>query len=379
MIKILVAGDYVPTGRVGKLVEERQYEQVFGEVRKLCERYDYNLVNFECTVWPEKPCPIVKNGPHLACHANAVEMLAFAGFHCACLANNHFYDYGDDGVRVTLGVLDQSHIDHVGGGANLKEASAILYKKVKGDTLAVINCAEHEFSIATGKSGGANPLNVIAQYHAIKEAREKADHVLVIVHGGIEGYALPTPRMVETYRFFVDVGADAVVNHHQHCYSGYETYKGKPIFYGLGNFCFDSINRTMKKWEQGFVVGLTFDDGKVGFVTYPYVQCKETTDVRFMEGERKRLFEEDIHSFCQVIASPEALENAYLKHLENVDDLYHALFTPYVGRWTEALCEKRLLPMLFPKAKWPKMLNMIECESHREKLTHFIRNRLKEQ
>ena len=135
----------------------------------------------------------------------------------------------------------------------------------------------------------------------------------------------------------------------------------------------------MKKWEQGFVVGLTFDDGKVGFVTYPYMQCKETPDVRFMEGERQRFFEEDIHSLCQVIASPEALENAYLKHLENVDELYHALFTPYGGRWTEALCEKRLLPMLFPKAKWPKMLNMIECESHREKLTHFIRNRLKEQ
>lgn len=43
--------------------------------------------------------------------------------------------------------------------------------------------------------------------------------------------------MQEIYRFFVDIGADAVINHHQHCYSGYEVYKEKPIFYGLGNFC----------------------------------------------------------------------------------------------------------------------------------------------
>ena len=379
MIKIIVAGDYVPTGRVGKLVEERQYEQVFGEVRKLCESHDFNLVNFECAVWPQTPCPIVKNGPHLACHANGVEMLAYAGFHCACLANNHFYDYGDDGVSSTLDVLGKYHLDHVGGGANLKEASSTLFKKVKGETLAVINCTEHEFSIATNVSGGANPLNPIAQYHAIKEAREKADHVLVIVHGGVEGYGMPTPRMVETYRFFVDLGADAVVNHHQHCYSGYETYKGKPIFYGLGNLCMEMPNSRIKKWEEGYAVGLSFDAGKVDFKIFPYVECKETPDIRFMEGEKLGLFEESLKQINQVIASPQALEEAYMKYLERVDDLYHALFTPYAGRWMEALCEKRLLPTLFPKAKWPKLLNLIECESHREKLTHFIRNRLKKQ
>jgi poly-gamma-glutamate synthesis protein (capsule biosynthesis protein) len=50
--------------------------------------------------------------------------------------------------------------------------------------------------------------------------------------------------MVETYRFFIEAGADAVVNHHQHCICGYEVYKGKPIFYGLGNFCFDWAKRS---------------------------------------------------------------------------------------------------------------------------------------
>ena len=28
------------------------------------------------------------------------------------------------------------------------------------------------------------------------------------------------------YRFFIDASADAVINHHQHCYSGYEEYHG---------------------------------------------------------------------------------------------------------------------------------------------------------
>ena len=51
----------------------------------------------------------------------------------------------------------------------------------------------------------------------VEEAKKKADFVLVIVHGGSEHFQLPTPRMQATYRFFVDAGADAVVNHHQHC------------------------------------------------------------------------------------------------------------------------------------------------------------------
>ena len=87
-----------------------------------------------------------------------------------------------------------------------------------------------------------NPLLPIQQFYKIQEAKENADYVLVIVHGGIEHYQLPTSRMIETYRFFIDAGADAVVNHHQHCYSGYERYKSKPIIYGLGNLLFDNPN-----------------------------------------------------------------------------------------------------------------------------------------
>jgi poly-gamma-glutamate synthesis protein (capsule biosynthesis protein) len=378
-MKIIVAGDYCPQGRVAPLIDSGDFNSVLGGVRALVSEADYSVVNFECPVCKGGELPLEKQGPNLCCSGKGVESIKWAGFDCVTLANNHFYDYGDDGVSSTLDVLGKYHLDHVGGGANLKEASSTLFKKVKGETLAVINCTEHEFSIATNVSGGANPLNPIAQYHAIKEAREKADHVLVIVHGGVEGYGMPTPRMVETYRFFVDLGADAVVNHHQHCYSGYETYKGKPIFYGLGNLCMEMPNSRIKKWEEGYAVGLTFDAGKVDFKIFPYVECKETPDIRFMEGEKLGLFEENLKQINQVIASPQALEEAYLKYLERVDELYHALFTPYAGRWMEALCEKRLLPTLFPKAKWPKMLNLIECESHREKLTHFIRNRLKKQ
>ncbi|MBQ9230186.1 MAG: CapA family protein [Prevotella sp.] len=167
-----------------------------------------------------------------------------------------------------------SGIDTVGGGLSLNEASLILYKNVAGKKLAVINCCEHEFSIATESTAGSNPLNPIQQFYAIQTARQHADYVVVIVHGGHERFQLPSPRMQETYRFFIDAGADAVVNHHQHCYSGYEYYQGKPIFYGLGNFCFDTDMPCENSWYEGYIVELNFTNReKIEHRIIPYTQC----------------------------------------------------------------------------------------------------------
>lgn len=75
--------------------------------------------------------------------------------------------------------------------------------------------------------------------------------------------------MVDTYRFFIDAGADAVINHHQHCISGYEHYQGKPIFYGIGNFFFPPIfKHTPKSWNEGYMVTLFLgeSDGLGGYI-----------------------------------------------------------------------------------------------------------------
>lgn len=47
---------------------------------------------------------------------------------------------------------------------NIQEAATTLYKQIGNEVLAVINCCEHEFSIANEKKAGSNPINPIAQY-----------------------------------------------------------------------------------------------------------------------------------------------------------------------------------------------------------------------
>lgn len=282
---ILITGDFCPYYRVEHLIENKQYDKIFSDVLPIIRSADYSITNFETCVASTNINPIHKCGPNLRCGINAIEALKWAGFDCITLANNHFRDYGDLGVAETLNTCKSCSLDYVGGGNNIEEAQKTLIKKLNGRDFAFINICEHEFSIATETEGGSNPLNPIAQFYEINKVKDIVDYVIVIIHGGHEHFQLPSPRMQETYRFFIDSGADIIVNHHQHCYSGYEIYKGKPIFYGIGNFCFDHYTKRNSIWNEGYMVNLNFENG-VSFDIIPYIQCNDNPLIQLMKGEK---------------------------------------------------------------------------------------------
>lgn len=367
-MKVLIAGDFCPHNRVAGLIEEGQFDKIWNDVPSITKDTDYCVLNLECPIVEHQASPIAKCGPNLKSSGKVVDAIKFAGFDCVTLANNHFYDYGEVGVNDTLTALQKQGIDFVGGGLNLKEASNTLYKEIKGKKLAVINCCEHEFSIATDYSGGSNPLNSIQQFYAIKEAKECASYVIVIVHGGFEHFQLPSTRMQETYRFFIDAGADAVVNHHQHCYSGYEVYKGKPIFYGLGNFCFDWNGKRKDKWNKGYIVKLSLDN-KIEFELLPYIQCDVEPSVKLME--EKESFIEDVEILNGIISDSDKLKKNVEHYLLETSRNYVFCFEPFYNRLTKPFYEKGLIPS-FIRRKRQALINFIGNESHYEKIMKTI-------
>lgn len=372
MISVLIAADYCPMDRVAKLVEKGDYESIFGEVKPIIENCDYSIVNFECPVRTSQGGDIKKAGPSLKCSAKSVEALQYAGFNCATLANNHFYDQGEEGVHDTIDALSKAGISHVGGGYNLQDAGKILYQKVKDKTIAIINFCEHEWSIATETTGGSNPLNPIRQYYDIIEAKKNANYVIVIVHGGIEHFQYPSPRMVETYRFFVDAGADAIINHHQHCFSGGEVYHGKPIFYGLGNFCFDWQSRRTKLWDEGYMVRLTLDEGHVDTELIPYSQNDEMPGVHIYKGDKKKELVAKFREIAYVISQNSELIKLYDELKERTCRKYSIYLTPYSNRLLLALYMRHLLPLKMSRKRLRELLNMINCESHRDRLINML-------
>lgn len=373
-MKILITGDFAPQARLAKQVENKHFSEIFPEnLREIIKAADFSFVNFESPIVEDGYKPIPKCGPNLHCTSEAAEAVKYAGFTGVTMANNHILDFGVDGLRRSVECCKSQQIDVVGVGENLEDAEKVLYTKKNGKTLAVINCCEHEFSIATDKTAGANPLNPVHQFYSIQEAKKKADYVLVIVHGGHEHYQLPSVRMQETYRFLIDAGADAVVNHHQHCYSGYETYKGRPIFYGLGNFCFDIDSiQDGTPWNYGYMLQLEFGE-KIEYDIYPYKQYgKEGTILLLPKTE----FDATLRVLNAIIADSCLLKKKMEEYYRKSVEFENYIMEPYSGRVVSKLFDMGLLPSLISDEKRASIFNHVVCESHRDKLIFALKERI---
>lgn len=373
-MRIIVAGDYAPLERIQKQINDGNFSQIFPQnLVDIITSADYSLVNFECPIIKNGFKPISKWGPNIGCSEKAVEALCYAGFKGVTLANNHILDYGTEGLQQTINSCKQAGLNTVGVGNNLEESEKILYVPIKGEKLAVINCCEHEFSVASDTAAGANPLNPVRLYNSLCKAKKQADYVMVIVHGGHEEYQLPSIRMQEIYRFIIDAGADAVINHHQHCFSGFETYKNKPIFYGLGNFCFDEFPvKNNTPWNYGYLIELSFNK-QITYKLYPYNQYGNNPTVELLPED---YFDSDLKTINSIISDKSKLQKELESYYEEWTQSELSILEPYTGRILGKLLSLGLLPRFVNLRKALMLLNHIRCESHRDKLLFALLKRI---
>jgi poly-gamma-glutamate capsule biosynthesis protein CapA/YwtB (metallophosphatase superfamily) len=161
--------------------------------------------------------------------------LAQAGFTVMSLANNHSYDFGEAGQEETIEALRRASIQPTG---LLAEAT---YVTVGGHNVAFLGFAPYDYT---------NSLTDLEASRAlIREARGRADIVVVAIHAGAEGSdALHVSGDEEIYlgedrgnaeefsHMAVQAGADLVLGSGPHVLRGMEVYRGRLIAYSLGNF-----------------------------------------------------------------------------------------------------------------------------------------------
>jgi len=108
----------------------------------------------------------------------------------------------------------------------------------------------HKFSLGEDFKVGTtiNAQDLEGNLQWVREARRMADWVLVSVHCHESGANRDDPpEFLSTFaRACVDEGADVFIGHGPHVTRGIEIYRGKPIFYSLGNFIFQ--NETVR-WQ----------------------------------------------------------------------------------------------------------------------------------
>lgn len=188
-----------------------------------------------------------------------VQNLIKLGVDCVGLANNHAFDWGEDALLDTVATLDEAGIPHVGAGENLGEAKKPVYFDVKGRTFSVVAATavekewEPEYGLtraATADSAGVLRTTDPAEtLDAIRTAKANSDFCFVFVHWGIEMQTEPDEEQKSLAKQYIDAGADAVIGAHPHILQGIEFVNGKPVIYSMGNFWFNSKERSTCLFE----------------------------------------------------------------------------------------------------------------------------------
>ena len=375
-MKILISGDYCPIGRTNTYIQNQRYDELFNGFEKITKNVDYAVVNFECPVTKSEK-RINKTGPCIKTeNLNSFEALKFAGFNLLTLANNHIQDYSGQGVLDTIEFGKKYGFQTIGAGKNEEDASRSFVAEIKGLKIGFINISENEFCAATESMPGANTFDFINNTKVIHELKKQVDKIILIYHGGREHYQLPTPEQRKRFRYFLEIGVDAIVAHHTHCVSGYEFVDGKPIVYSLGNFIFDYKKKYQRGiWTEGMSVILSLknktDNFSIEFI--PHLQgCEQDSTLVLLEGEQKENFLEKIELLSNKIKNDNLFFDEWKKYIKTQESFY--LSSLYIKNFfLRALFIKKILPVSLLKNKHNLLaLNLIRCETHDEILKEIL-------
>lgn len=371
MCKFLIAGDLV--------INQDLLVQVDPTLINLFQDADINIVNLEAPV-TNSELKILKTGPtHKSNTESSVAILKLLKINAVTLANNHILDYGSQGLTDTINFCKENGVLTVGAGKDITTASKTLYVDCSGLRFAIINFAENEWASASENSAGANPMDIIENTKQIKSAKDKADFVFVIIHGGHEYYNLPSPRIQKQYRFYAEQGADLVVSHHTHCIGGYEVYKGVPIYYGLGNFLFTK-NSLSEDWYTGLVLQVEITGKLLNTKLYPVRQSKQDYNLSFLDFKDKDKLLNQINDLNEIIISQEALRKEWLNYVESKSLHYLSAWSPksfIKSRYIKFILNKLRIKMI-NKVGLSLYLNLMRCEAHndlsKEIITRYLKN-----
>lgn len=259
--RVVFIGDFSFSGYFQKKYKES--DTIAPEILAISNDSDAIVINYESPITPTRFTKKKK-----LVHRTDPEALDFIKdkFKKPILsfANNHIFDYGKIGVIDTIEYTEKNGIPFIGVGRNLDEVFkfVIIGDEVK---VAVISLQYKRFPLSYKRFCGPLQERMINDLSIkIKEIKPKVDWVVLVYHGGTEFLKAPMPTTRRKIKRFLKLGVDIVVAHHPHVVQGYEYFDGKPVFYSLGNFMFDTdYQRVQEDTDNGILLKLIFSKDKI--------------------------------------------------------------------------------------------------------------------
>lgn len=253
--KMLFVGDMMFDRTIRAIAEKNGYSYLFSCLAPYLKSFDAVIGNLEGPItfadsWSVGTKPGIQGNTSFTFSPLSAYALASHNVRVLNLGNNHILDRGWEGIEATTRVLEDNGLSYFGvPGGDIATTT-----EVGGVDIGSVN-----FNQFLGQN---DPEKAIL---AIRSMKKEGIFTVVYAHWGDE-YLSETDKEISWARSFVDAGADLVIGSHPHVIQGIETYKGKRIYYSLGNFIFDQYFSDGVRRGLGVEVSIVGND-----VTYKEV------------------------------------------------------------------------------------------------------------
>lgn len=247
-------------------------------------RSDFWIGNFECV------CSNVSERKGMEARqfiismeaCNHVNHLDFYG-----VANNHVMQHGPEAYHQLVKYIESTGSLYAG---TKEKPTSVFEHQGKKVSVTVFNQRPENFT--------KPPLYwAMPEYNLIHDELAKykdCDYHIVYVHWGIEFINYPYNDQRQFSRFLIDSGADLVIGMHPHVIQGYEVYKGKHIFYSLGN-CVFNMPWEPTKFSLQVNVDLSSKE-----VSYKYLHIGKDYFPRYIENVPEQYSMEYLNSLLNI-------------------------------------------------------------------------------
>jgi poly-gamma-glutamate synthesis protein (capsule biosynthesis protein) len=248
-VSILFVGDMMFDRYIRQTSEKYGYSFLFQKVEPMLKCNDLVVGNLEGPITDKQSISLdskigEKDNYVFTFDSKSTQVLANENIKLVNIGNNHITNFGSTGIESTRKYLMQSGVDFFGDPE--KSDKRIAFENIKGLKIAFVNYNQFV------------PNNKQKTFDDISKAKNlKSDMIIVYTHWGTEFVDNPDQKIKDLAHEFIDDGADLIIGSHPHVIQPKEEYKGKMIYYSLGNMVFDQYFREDTK--KGLLVRMTID------------------------------------------------------------------------------------------------------------------------
>lgn len=298
---IFAGGEIIPARAVDRLGlnVHNDYTYLYDFVRQEVENADLAIAQLENPLMGD-PTPCTGCTVFVGDEKNAAGF-AEVGFDILAFSGNHAGDGGQKAYEPTIKSLTDAGIKYTGVGKGVDEQMKPALFDIDGKIIGMISADDVSYfywssdksvygvnTFSTVSNGVLNiNMEKVEMINSIKQ-ENNIDYLIIYESWGIEYTNKANSHQVDLAHALIDNGADLVVASHPHWVQNIEFYKGKPIFYALGNFIFDQTHTLPTR--QSVVANLNYYNGQLGNIeiiplqTCGYHQTKNDLTKEYLSG-----------------------------------------------------------------------------------------------